>query len=194
MSQVAWVKAHKVWTGLIIFVVLGLIGSVGNSTKSGDHTPSTSAPASRPATTAPNPAPKPPLPLHRDPVAVSRLVADTIKKSGLNGGLSGHPETTCANGFCSIRYALKEPGGIDTDVELLEPQRPIWKALFADPRFTRGSIEVDGPLSSVGGKRSVGAYLTLSCDRAASNQIDWDNVDGKGLRTLCTYTPMAKGV
>ena len=37
-----------------------------------------------------------------------------------------------------------------------------------------------------GKEKSV--FFTLSCDRGAASQIDWNNVDAKGLKTLCNYT------
>jgi len=30
--------------------------------------------------------------------------------------------------------------------------------------------------------------FTLTCDRNAASQIDWDNVDGNGIKTLCNYS------
>jgi hypothetical protein len=70
----------------------------------------------------------------------------------------------------------------------------VWKALFADPAFQSGTITVSGPVTSVGGKSSTDIYYSLTCDRKAAAQIDWDKVDGNGLRTLCAYSPKIKGM
>ena len=98
---------------------------------------------------------------------------------------------------CQIAYTIQEPlGGTGdmNDLEMIQPTRQIWKTLFADPAFKEGTITVSGPVTSVGGKSSTDIYYTLVCDRQAAAQIDWDKVDGNGLRTLCTYMPMLKGL
>jgi hypothetical protein len=73
--------------------------------------------------------------------------------------------------------------------ELLEGQRPLWKALFSDPKFRSGRITEWDKVTTVGGKNEQGRVLTLQCDRAAASQIDWDNVDSHGLKALCDYSP-----
>ena len=66
--------------------------------------------------------------------------------------------------------------------------------MFEDSNFQHGTIEVVGPVTSVGGKSSNGPLWTLACDRSAASQIDWDNVDAKGMRSLCTFTPLVSGL
>jgi hypothetical protein len=73
------------------------------------------------------------------------------------------------------------------------PTRQIWKTLFTDPQFESGVINLKGPVTTIGGKSETSTYYTLSCDRSAASQIDWDKVDGDGLRTLCNYVARIKG-
>ena len=103
--------------------------------------------------------------------------------------LSGH-----AGLNCFVLYTVKEPAGINTHLELIEPTRPISKAMFSDRRFQGGFIQVSGPTTTVGGKSGSSPLFTLACDRAANAQIDWSNVDGSGMRQLCTYVKTAKGL
>jgi len=125
--------------------------------------------------------------------AVSDVVTQAINNTSGSPGLNGSPQVNCdGETSCNITYTVKEPTGIDSNLELVQPTRQIWKAMFEDSNFQSGRIEVDGPLTSVGGKSSTGPFFTLSCDRSAASQIDWNNVDGKGLKALCTYTQMAK--
>jgi hypothetical protein len=79
-------------------------------------------------------------------------------------------------------------------MQLIEPTRQMWKALFNDPQFQSGTITVKGPVTTVGGKNETGSYYTLTCDRYAASQINWDNVDGKGIRTLCDYNAQLQGL
>jgi hypothetical protein len=77
---------------------------------------------------------------------------------------------------------------------LVLPTRQVWKALFTDPQFQSGTINVSGPVTTIGGKSKTDLLYTLSCDRDAASQIDWNNVEGKGLRTLCNYHAYVKGL
>jgi hypothetical protein len=127
--------------------------------------------------------------------AVVALVKNVINNTGSSPGLQGAPQANCSGETqCDIKYTVKEPTGISTDLELIQPTAQIWKGLFEDSNFQNGTIEVDGPLTSVGGISSNGPLFTLSCDRNAASQINWDNVDGNGLRTLCQYTKHVKGL
>ena len=38
------------------------------------------------------------------------------------------------------------------------------------------------------------APFTLTCDRGAASQIDWNNVDAKGLKTLCNSRPQVRNM
>lgn len=66
-------------------------------------------------------------------------------------------------------------------------QKDVWKAIFADRRIREGTLLMTGDVVSVGGKESVEPILKVSCDRQAADQIDWDNVDLDGIKTLCNY-------
>jgi len=77
---------------------------------------------------------------------------------------------------------------------LVEPTRQIWKALFTDPQFQSGTIRVRGPVTTIGGKAETGVYYLLTCDRDAASHIDWNNVDGKGIRTFCDYQAQTQGL
>jgi hypothetical protein len=125
---------------------------------------------------------------------VEQVIAADKEARQLDGPISVH----CDNAkSCQIAYAIGEPlggtSGMD-DVEMIEPTRQIWETLFADPQFQSGTIVVSGPMTSVGGTSSTGVYYMLTCDRRAAAEIDWDKVDGKGLRTVCRYSPELKGL
>jgi len=127
--------------------------------------------------------------------AVVGLTTNVINNTEDSPGLNGTPTASCqGRGHCQIIYTVKEPSGISTDLELIQPTAQIWKGLFEDPNFQGGTIEVKGPTTSVGGKSGNSLLFTLSCDRSAASQIDWNHVDGNGLRTLCLYNQTAKGL
>jgi hypothetical protein len=125
---------------------------------------------------------------------VDQAIAADKEARQLDGAISAHCD---AAKTCQIAYTIGDPlggtSGMD-DVEMIEPTRQIWKTLFADPEFRSGTIVVSGPVTSVGGTSSTSVYFMLTCDRLASSQIDWDRVDGKGLRTECKYSPELKGL
>ena len=116
--------------------------------------------------------------------------------TGASPGLDGAPQISCRadRTFCSIDYVIKESTGISTDHELIEPTRQLWKALFADSKFQRGRITVSGPTTTAGGKDQTSKLFTLTCDRGAAEQIDWDNVTGKGVRKLCEFAANIGGL
>jgi hypothetical protein len=127
--------------------------------------------------------------------AVVSLTKNVIDNAGSSPGLQGTPQADCrGERHCRITYTVKQPTGISTDLELIQPTAQIWKGLFEDPNFQSGTIEAEGPLTSVGGVSSNGPLFTVSCDRNAAAQINWDAVDGNGLRTLCQYTKLVKGL
>lgn len=133
-------------------------------------------------------------PFHISNAKVKALVTTAINGADSSPGLAEPPEVDCTHASCWITYALKEPTGIDSDMELIQPTAGIWKALFSVRGFREGTIDVMGPTTSVGGKSGLDTLFSLSCDRSAADQIDWDNVDGHGLRTLCVYDPKVKGL
>ena len=49
-------------------------------------------------------------------------------------------------------------------------------------------------MTTIGGKSKTDLLFTLSCDRGAASQIDWNNVEGKGLRALCDYHAYVNGL
>jgi hypothetical protein len=130
--------------------------------------------------------------------AVAQVVHDAIAGDHIATQLDGPPKVNCTGETtCTITYTVQQTaGGLwgerALDQQLIEPTRQIWKALFADPQFQSGTINVTGPVTTIGGKSQTGLYYILSCDRDAASQIDWNNVEGKGLRTLCDYRAALK--
>lgn len=127
--------------------------------------------------------------------AAAGLVSNVINNASNSPGLHGAPQVNCSGETqCQITYSVNQPVGVSTDLELIQPTAQIWKGLFRDSNFQSGMITVQGPLTSVGGVSSDGPLFTLSCDRTAASQINWDAVDGNGLRSLCQYTKLASGL
>ena len=136
--------------------------------------------------------------------AVSRVVHDAIAGDHSATPLNGSPVVDCTGERnCTIAYTVQRPLGGPwdkedkegvADLQLVEPTRQIWKALFTDPQFQSGTIRVRGPITTIGGKAETGAYYLLTCDRDAASHIDWNNVDGKGIRTLCDYQAQTRGL
>jgi hypothetical protein len=133
--------------------------------------------------------------------AVAQVVHDAIAGDHDATPLNGSPVVDCTGERnCTIAYTVQQPmGGLwakegAADLQLVEPTRQIWKALFTDPRFQSGTIRVRGPVTTIGGKGETSAYYLLTCDRDAASHIDWNNVDGKGIRTLCDYQAQTQGL
>jgi hypothetical protein len=131
--------------------------------------------------------------------AIVRVVHDVMDGESIE--LDGSPMVNCSGRTtCTISYTIKLEKGwlasalVDPDRQVIEPTRQIWKALFTDPQFQSGTITLSGPVKTTGGKTETGTYYTLKCDRGAASKIDWDNVDGKGVRTLCDYDAQAPGL
>jgi hypothetical protein len=127
--------------------------------------------------------------------AVAKVVRDALAGDSKAAQLSGSPTVSC-NGetTCTIAYTVQKSAGVDSDTDLLYPTRQIWKALFGDPQFERGAMNISGPVTSVGGKSETAPLLSVTCDRNASSQIDWDKVDGNGFRALCYYQAHSAGL
>jgi hypothetical protein len=123
--------------------------------------------------------------------SVSQLTTEAINE-GSSPGLAKPPSVDCSSGECSIRYVLKEPTGVSFNGELMEPTRQIWKALFEDPTLKAAKITVEGPLVSVGGQKSNGPIYSLECTREDASQINWDAVEGDGMKKLCDYHKAVK--
>ena len=133
--------------------------------------------------------------------AVAQVVHDAIAGEHAATPLNGSPVVDCTGERnCTIAYTVQQPmGGLwdkegVADLQLVEPTRQIWKALFTDPHFQSGTIRVRGPVTTIGGKADSGTYYLLTCDRDAASHIDWNNVDGKGIRILCDYQAQAQGL
>jgi hypothetical protein len=134
--------------------------------------------------------------------AVAQVVHDAIAGDSTATKMDGSPVVNCTGETtCTIAYRVQEPAGAlwgskddAADMQLVMPTRQMWKALFADPQFQSGTVSVSGPVTTIGGKSKTDVFYTLSCDRDAASQIDWNNVDGKGLRTLCNYQAQVQGL
>ena len=141
---------------------------------------------------------------HTDTVsndAVAQVVRDAIAGDHDAAPLNGLPAVDCTGERnCTIAYTVQQPkGGLwakegVADLQLVEPTRQIWKALLTDPQFQSGTIRVRGPVTAIGGKAETGVYYLLTCDRDTASHIDWNNVDGKGIRTLCDYQAQTQGL
>lgn len=98
------------------------------------------------------------------------------------------PSVLCAGQTnCGVTYEIEELAGIDTDEELLNAQRDVWEAMFADPKFQSGFIELEGQVETAGGKSLTEPILRVRCSRAAARQIDWSNVRPEGFKQLCRW-------
>ena len=133
--------------------------------------------------------------------AVAQVVHDAIAGDHDAAPLNGSPMVDCTGERnCTIAYTVQQPmrglrdkEGV-ADLQLVKPTRQIWKALFTDPHFQSGTIRVRGPVTTIGGKAETGVYYLLTCDRDAASHIDWNNVDGKGIRLLCDYQAQTQGL
>lgn len=130
--------------------------------------------------------------------AVAKLTQQAVDADSVATKLDGPASANCdSQKTCTISYTIEEPiagASSKADTEMIEPTRQIWKALFTDPTFQSGTITVSGPVTSIGGKPATDIYFSLTCDRRAAGRIDWDTIDGKGLRTKCSYSPKIKGM
>ncbi len=120
--------------------------------------------------------------------AVAHVVQQALTRTSFATQEDGPPTVDCLGETrCTIAYTVQEPVGWINDVELMLPTRQVWKAMFTDPQFQSGTITVSGPAQTMRGKEKS-VFFTLSCDRGAASQIDWNNIDAQGLKTLCNYT------
>jgi hypothetical protein len=124
--------------------------------------------------------------------AVKDVVTQALAAGEYAARLDGAPTALCEGRInCQIAYTVKPTlgdGYSDVGLNILDPTRQIWKALFNDPVFQQGTIAVQGPHTTAGGKTEMHTLATLTCDRGAASQIDWDKVEDKGLKQLCTET------
>jgi sugar lactone lactonase YvrE len=120
--------------------------------------------------------------------AVAHVVQQALNRTTFATHGDGPPTVECSGETrCTIAYTVQEPVGFVNEIELVLPTRQMWKAMFTDPHFQSGTITVSGPAKTLRGK-DTSVLFTLSCDRSAASQIDWNNVDAKGLKTSCDYT------
>ena len=133
--------------------------------------------------------------------AVAQVVKDAVAGDKWAAQIDGSPQVNCTGQTtCSIGYTVNEAIGAIfhkehvADEQLILPTAQMWKAMFADPQFQRGTITVKGPVAKVGGETETEAYFILSCDRSAASKMNWDSVDGHGIRTHCDYQPKTRGL
>lgn len=127
--------------------------------------------------------------------AVADVAESAVNNTSGSPGMRGSASANCSGErSCNIRYTVKQPAGISTGTELVDPTRQIWKAMFEDSQFQHGTITVEGPVTSVGGKNSNAPLFTPACNRSAASQIDRGNVDSHGIETLCTYIKLVNGI
>jgi hypothetical protein len=111
---------------------------------------------------------------------------------------------SCVENSCTIAYDDYDPSNHpilnkifgttstpETDLDM--PMTQLFFALFSDPHLQRASVTSWIDLPTVGGKIVRWPALTVSCDRAADEQIDWSNVTPAGLRQLCSYSVLPDG-
>ncbi len=79
------------------------------------------------------------------------------------------------------------------DGQLLQPLRDVFQAIFGDAMMQHASVTSWIAMQSVGGMSIPWPALTISCDRAAANQIDWQRVSPAGLQQLCSFSLLPQG-
>ena len=133
--------------------------------------------------------------------AVAQVVRDAVAGDRWAAPIEGSPLVNCTGqARCTISYTVQEATSTifhkehAADMQLISPTAPMWKALFNDPQFLSGTLTVRGPVTTAEGKAETAIYFTLTCDRAAASKIDWDNVDGHGIRTQCDYKAQTEGL
>ena len=130
--------------------------------------------------------------------AVARVVQDALGGDRTAAPIEGSPIVMCTGRTnCTINYTIRAPTGtvfhkeVAADEQLFLPTAQMWKALFTDPQFQRGTVTVRGPSLS---NSETAIYFTLTCDRNDAAKIDWSSVDGHGIRTGCDYAPQVQGL
>ena len=102
--------------------------------------------------------------------------------------------TTCAVAINGIVGDLGKLGDFflgsynrDYEAQLILDTTELFHRFFHDKKFQRGTITTWLEVQAQGGKRRNISALTVSCDRAANAQINWDHVGPEGLRLYCAY-------
>ena len=75
----------------------------------------------------------------------------------------------------------------DYEAQLIFDTTQLYKRLFHDRKFQRGTVTTWLEVETAGGKAKKVPALTVACDRAANAQINWDRVGPDGLRQFCDY-------
>jgi len=120
--------------------------------------------------------------------AVADVVTHALSRTSFAAHEDGSPTVDCSGATtCAIAYRVKDWVGYAKNVELLLPTRQMWKAMFADPNFQRGTITVSAPTETLSGK-AVTPLVSVSCARGAASRVDWNAVDAQGLKDACDYT------
>jgi hypothetical protein len=132
--------------------------------------------------------------------AVTQVVRDAVAGDRFAAQMDGAPQVDCTGQTtCVISYTVREANGTVfhkeriADEQLILPTAQMWKALFNDPQFQSGTVTVRGPVPKAHGD-DIEIYFVLSCGRAAASKINWDNTDGRGIRTQCNYKPETRGL
>jgi hypothetical protein len=133
--------------------------------------------------------------------AVAQVVHDAITGDRFAAQLDGSPEVNCAGrATCTVSYKVHEAIGAVfhkehlADEQLIAPTAQMWNAFFRDSQFQQGTITVEGPVPAAAGTTQNGPYFSLACGRAAASKINWDTVDGHGLRSACDYNVQTRGL
>ena len=120
--------------------------------------------------------------------AVADVVNHALSRTSFAAHQDGSPTVDCSGSTtCAIAYRVKNWVGFVKDIELLLPTRQMWKAMFADPNFQRGTITVSAPTETLRGT-AVTPLLSISCARGAVSRVDWHAVDVEGMKAACEYT------
>ena len=96
-------------------------------------------------------------------------------------------EGGCNRGNCNVTYVAETP--VFSGDETIEGTAPIFDRLFSDKSVKEATLDVQGKLTSVGGKSSVDSVFVVTCDRRDDGQINWNRVDADGIRAICDFTP-----
>jgi hypothetical protein len=127
--------------------------------------------------------------------AVIRVVQDALADAITPAKLNGLPVVTCSGEkTCAIAYTVMKATGIGRDIELIQPTRQIWKALFLDARFDSGIITVSGPVITDDGNVQISQLFTLRCNRDVGSAVDWKLVSGLVIRRVCDYSAQSADI
>jgi hypothetical protein len=75
----------------------------------------------------------------------------------------------------------------DYEAQLVLDTTELYHRLFHDAKFQHGTVTTWLAVETPGGKVKKVPALSVSCDRSADQQIDWERVGPEGLRRYCDY-------